>query len=91
MNKKRTNLTTAPPSFYLKILKGQNSKNIAFRVMPLHLATAPCHDEQVFQVCGVDTFDTFWVMGYIKVFVQRQRWWSSNDNGSTFSSKQMSL
>ena len=41
---------------------------------------------------GVDTFITFWVMGYIKVFApwrQRQRL-SSDHNSLTFSSKQAS-
>ena len=40
-------------SFYLNFFlakKGHNSKSTAFSVMSLCLATAPCHNEQVFQV-----------------------------------------
>ena len=41
---------------------------------------------------GVDTLNTFWVMGYINVFVRRgqRRRWSSDHNSSTFSFKQTS-
>ena len=39
------------PLFYLQFFdkKGPNSKNIAFSCAPC-VATAPCHNEQVFQV-----------------------------------------
>ena len=41
---------------------------------------------------GVDTFNTFWVMGYIKVFAWQQQWRrSSYHNSLTFSSKQTSF
>ena len=58
------------PSFYLKFLaeKGHNSKTIAYRVMPLvlqlHLVIMSEYSKS-----GLVTFNTFWVMGYIKVFV----------------------
>ena len=38
---------------------------------------------------GVDTFNTFWVMDYIKVFAQRQQR-SSDHISSTFSKQQTS-
>ena len=34
--------------------------------MPLVLQLQHCHDDKYFK-SGVDTFNTFWVMGYIKV------------------------
>ena len=80
------------PSFHLKFLvkKGLSSKNIAFRVMSLVLQL---HLVMVTKF-GVDTFNSFWVMGYIKVFVhcrcQRQQQQSSDHNSLTFSLKQMS-
>ena len=75
------------PSIYLKFLvkKGHHSKTIAFRVMPLlqlHLVMMSNYSR-----FGVDTFNTFCVMGYIKVFAWHQWWqqrWSSNHNSSTF-------
>ena len=33
---------------------------------------------------GVDTFNIFWVMGYIKVFAQQQQRQSSDHNSLTF-------
>ena len=56
------------------------------------LATAPCYDEPVLQVTvGVsDTFNTLWVMDYIKGFAWqrwKQQWWSSDHNSLTFSLK----
>ena len=69
-----TNAHLPGPSFYLKCFVGHNSEIIAFRIISPCLATAPCHDEQVFKICfGVDTFNTFWVMGYIKVFERRRQ------------------
>ena len=35
---------------HLLVKKGHNSKTIAIRVIHSCIATAPCHDEQVFQV-----------------------------------------
>ena len=77
------------PSFYLIFLvkKGQNSKNTPFRVMPpvmqLHLIMISKYSK-----FGVDTFNTFWAMRYIKVFAwqqqQQQQRWSSDHNSSTF-------
>ena len=58
-------------SFYLNFLakKGQNSKNIAFRVMSLalqlHLVMMSKYSK-----FGVYTSNTVLIMGYIKVFVQ---------------------
>ena len=58
------------PSFCLKIYakKGHNSLTIAIRVKPLvlqlHLVMMSKHSK-----FGVDTFNTFWVTGYIKDFV----------------------
>ena len=55
------------PSFYLKFLvkKRHNSRNKAFKVMPLvlqlHLVMM-----RKYTKFGVDTFNTFWVMCYIK-------------------------
>ena len=57
------------PSFYLKLLvkKGHNSKTTAFRVMrlvlQLHLVMM-----SKYSMFNVDTFNTFCVKGYIKVF-----------------------
>ena len=54
-------------SFYLKYLveKGHNSKTISIRVMPLvllmHLVMMSKYSK-----FGVDTFNTFWVMGTLK-------------------------
>ena len=49
-----------------------NSKAIDFRVMPLvlqlHLVIMSKYSN-----FGVDTFNTFWVMSYIKDFAQQQR------------------
>ena len=61
--------------FFLKFLvkKGHNSKNIAFRVMSLVLQL---HLVKMSKF-GVDTFNTFWVMGYTKLFAWWQQW--SND------------
>ena len=59
------------PLFYLKVKvkKGHNSKTTAFRVMPLvlqqHLVMITKYSK--FNV----TLNTFCVMGYIKVFAQR--------------------
>ena len=77
------------PSFYLKFLikKERNSKNIAFRVMPLVL---PLHLIMMrkYSKFGVDNiFNIVLVMGYIKGFARRR---SSNQNSSTFSWKQTS-
>ena len=49
-NKSTTYAHLSGSLFYLKFLvkKGYNSKNIPFRVMPLVLQTALCHDEQEF-------------------------------------------
>ena len=46
---------------------GHNSKNIAFRVMPLALQLRPVMISK-YSKFGVDTFHIFRVMGYIKVF-----------------------
>ena len=60
------------PSFYLKCLvkKGHNSKNIVYWVMPLvfqlHLVMMSRYSK-----FGVNTFNTFWVMG-IKDFAWRR-------------------
>ena len=79
------------PSFYIFFLvkKGHYSKTIAFRVMPLvfqlHLVMMRKYSKS-----GVNTFNTFWVMGYIKDFPWCQRRCSTDQNSLTFSSKQMS-
>ena len=41
------------------VKKGHNSRNLAFRVIPLSCKTAPCHNEQRIQEFGDDTFNTF--------------------------------
>ena len=89
-NKKNKNTTCGTdtglsgPSFYLKVLvkKGHNSKNIAFRVMffALHVHLVMMSKYAKF---GVDTFNTFWVMGYIKI-IAHQHWQSSDHNGFFF-------
>ena len=74
-------------SFSLKYLlkKRYNSKTTAFRVMPLvlqlHLVIM-----SKYSMFGVDTFNTFWVIGYIKNFAWQQRQ-SSNHKSLTFSLK----
>ena len=70
-------LSVRGASCYLNFLgkKGSNSKNIDFRVMPtalqLHLAMFSKYTK-----FSVDTFNTIWVMGHIKVFAwwQQQQW-----------------
>ena len=64
----------------------KNSKNIAFRVMPLVLQLYLVMVSK-YSKFGVDTFNNFCVMGYIKVFARQGRR-SSDHNGSTFSSKE---
>ena len=75
----------------LRIKRGI-TPNISFRVMPLvlqlHLVMMSNYSK-----FGVDTFNTIWVMGNIKVFAWRLRqwrWWSSNHKSLTFSLKKMS-
>ena len=54
-------------------------------VLQLHLVMISKYSKS-----GVDNFNTFWVMGYFKVFAQWQ-WRRSNDhNSSTFSLEQTS-
>ena len=75
-----------------KLKKGHNSKNIPFRVtsldLQLHLVMI-----RKYSKFGVDTFNIFLVMGYIKVFAQQlwQRRWSSDHNSLTISLKQTKL
>ena len=58
------------PSFFIKSLVkiGHNSRNIAFIVIPLvlqlHLVMLSKYSK-----FGFDTFNTFWVMGYMKLFL----------------------
>ena len=94
-NKSATYGTNARLSGDITLLKTfslHNSINIDFRVMPLvlqlHLVIMSKYSK-----FSVETFNTFWVMGYIKVFARRRRWQrrSSDHNSSTFSSEQTSL
>ena len=72
-----------------KLKKGHNSKTTAFRVMPLvlqlHLVMMSKYSQ--FGVDTLNTFNTFRVMGYIKVFARWQRrrqqqWQRSSDQYS---------
>ena len=71
------------------VKKGYNFKHLAFKVMPLVLQL---HLVKIIKYSkfDIDTINTFWVMGYIKVFA----WWcwrSSYHNSLTFSTKQDKL
>ena len=69
------------------VKKGHNSKSIAFRVMLFVLQCSLSWWASI--PSGVDTFNTFCLMGYIKVFAQWQQQLQTSDHNSfTFSSKQ---
>ena len=73
--------------FYLNLLvkKVYNSKNIVFRIMSLVLQLQLVIMSK-YSMFDVDTFNTFWVMGYIKIYVFERQWqqqWPSYHNRST--------
>ena len=67
-----TNTNLSGAIIYLKVFvkKGHYSKNIANRVMSIVMQMHVVMMSK-YSKFGVHTFNTFWVMGFIKIFV----WW----------------